>query len=395
MRICLIKVNANAPEFDHRYRKGLRMEMFADFLVTLVDRMGEQWTLVLGGAVIGALFGAFAQQSRFCLRAATVEFSRGRIGEKTTVWLIVFTAAVFGTQALSVADLVETSEARQIASPQSLSGAAIGGLLFGSGMVLARGCASRLLVLSATGNLRALLSGLVFAVVAQASLRGFLSPLREALARPLTTVTTGGNDLLTMTGLDTIKATTAAGIALILSVIVATRQKVDAWRAFAAFLVGMMVPAAWLFTHTMRGIAFEPITMNSLTFTGPSADTLMLFLTPPGSMMDFDVGLVPGVFTGAFLAAWITGQLELQGFHDGKSMRRYLLGAAMMGFGGMLAGGCAVGAGVTGASVFALTAWITLFCMWLSAGITDWLVDRRRELPSSPSNPALGPQPAE
>ncbi|QKV17574.1 YeeE/YedE family protein [Oricola thermophila] len=370
------------------------MDMLTNALVAIVDRIGEAWTLVLGGAVIGALFGAFAQQSRFCLRAATVEFSRGRIGEKTSVWLLVFTSAMFGTQLLDAIGMLTTSEARQIASPQSLSGAAIGGLLFGSGMILARGCASRLLVLSATGNLRALLSGLVFAVVAQASLRGFLSPAREALARPLTTVSTGGNDLLAMTGLDTVKAATAAGIALILSVIVATRQKVDAWRATAAFLVGLAIPAAWLFTHVMRGIAFEPITMNSLTFTGPSADTLMLFLTPPGSMMDFDVGLVPGVFIGAFIAAWLTGQLELQGFHDGRSMRRYLLGASMMGFGGMLAGGCAVGAGVTGASVFAMTAWITLFCMWLAAGVTDWLVDRGREVPSGP-RPPLANQPAE
>ncbi|MDJ0930482.1 YeeE/YedE thiosulfate transporter family protein [Breoghania sp.] len=63
-------------------------------------------------------------------------------------------------------------------------------------MVLARGCASRLLVLSATGNLRALLSGLVFAVVAQASLRGILRPTREWLAAGFTTNQIGGNDLL-------------------------------------------------------------------------------------------------------------------------------------------------------------------------------------------------------
>lgn len=370
------------------------MDMVASVLIAVVDRIGEDWTLVLGGAIVGALFGAFAQQSRFCLRAATVEFSRGSIGEKTTVWLIVFTAAVFGTQALSAADLITTSEARQIASPQSLSGAAIGGLLFGSGMVLARGCASRLLVLSATGNLRALLSGLVFAVVAQASLRGFLSPLREALARPLTTVSTGGNDLLAMTHLDTIQAATAAFIATVLAVITATRQRVDAWRSAAAFGVGLMIPLAWLFTTAMSGIAFEPVKVEALTFTGPSADALMLFLTPPGSTLDFDVGLVPGVFLGAFLAAWMTGQLELQGFHDGASMRRYLAGASMMGFGGMLAGGCAVGAGVTGASVFALTAWITLACIWLSAGVTDWLVDRRNEKPAT-AGPHLGTQPAE
>jgi len=57
-------------------------------------------------------------------------------------------------------------------------------------------------------------------------------------------------------------------------------------------------------------------------------------------------------------------------------MRRYLLGAVLMGFGAMLAGGCAVGAGVTGASVFALTAWLVLGGMWLGAGLTDLPVDR-------------------
>jgi uncharacterized membrane protein YedE/YeeE len=153
----------------------------------LADHFGDNLALLIGGAVIGAIFGAFAQQSRFCLRAAAIEFSRGQIGGKVAIWLIVFSTAITGTMLLSAFDLFTATEARQLASPQSLSGAAIGGLMFGTGMVLARGCSSRLLVLSATGNLRALLSGLVFAVVAQASLHGFLSPLREALATPLTT----------------------------------------------------------------------------------------------------------------------------------------------------------------------------------------------------------------
>jgi hypothetical protein len=56
-----------------------------------------------------------------------------------------------------------------------------------------------------------------------------------------------------------------------------------------------------------------------------------------------------------------------------------------MGFGAMLAGGCAVGAGITGASVFALTAWIVLAGMWLGAGITDYFVDRRSGKSGQPS----------
>jgi uncharacterized membrane protein YedE/YeeE len=152
---------------------------------------------------------------------------------------------------------------------------------------------------------------------------------------------------------------------------------------------GSAVAIAWWFTYQMSVQSFDPVPVKSLTFTGPSADSLMMFLTPPGSMLDFDVGLVPGVFLGSFLAAYATRELKLEGFEGGAAMRRYMLGAACMGFGGMLAGGCAVGAGVTGASIFALTAWATLSAMWAAAAITDRLVDK----PAPIHAPA--PQPAE
>ena len=363
-------------------------------LTLLSDRLGDKFTLMIGGAVIGALFGAFAQQSRFCLRAAAVEFSRGHIGGKLAIWLIVFTTAIAGTMLISWQGLFGASEARQLASPQSLSGAAIGGLMFGAGMVLARGCSSRLLVLSATGNLRALLSGLVFAVVAQASLHGFLSPLREALASPFTTLSIGSNDLLVLSGVPASLAGYLVAFGLAASLALALWRKVSPWQAFSALAVGACIPLAWWFTNAMASIAFEPVQLEALSFTGPSADTLMLFLSRPGSMIDFDVGLVPGVFIGAFLAALVTGELELQGFEGGVSMRRYLSGAALMGFGGMLAGGCAVGAGVTGASIFALTAWVTLFAIWIAASLTDWLVDRPRSQASVDLSPQQAAAPA-
>ncbi|MEO9525863.1 MAG: YeeE/YedE thiosulfate transporter family protein, partial [Roseibium sp.] len=164
-------------------------------LTFLLETISEPWLLAFGGLVVGVLFGAFAQQSRFCLRAASLEFSRGTPNDRLPVWLLAFSAAVLVTQVLAAINEVQASEARQLASPQSLSGALLGGLMFGAGMVLARGCASRLLVLSATGNLRALLSGLVFAVIAQASLRGLFRPLREWLAGLWATGDIGGNDL--------------------------------------------------------------------------------------------------------------------------------------------------------------------------------------------------------
>lgn len=355
-----------------------------------IDGLGEHGVALAGGIIVGALFGAFAQQSRFCLRAAAVDFARGQVTSRVAVWLMAFSAAVIGTQVLVLTDIISVSEARQLASPQSLTGAALGGLMFGCGMVLANGCASRLLVLSATGNLRALLSGLVFAVVAQASLHGILSPLRGWLAGLVTTNAIGGNDLLTLTGFPAWPAFILLLVWLFAGIVYAVRGRAGWWISIAAIGAGLAIPAGWWFTANLAGQVFDPIKVESLTFTGPSADNLMLFLDPAGQALDFGIGLVPGVFIGSFLAALVTHELKLQGFHDGPSMRRYLTGAALMGFGGMLAGGCAVGAGVTGASVFALTAWITLTCIWLAAAATDALIDRAPLEPAA-SDQAIAP----
>lgn len=345
-------------------------------LTGVLDMLGDAETSALGGLAIGVAFGVFAERSRFCLRAAAVEFARGEIGGKVAIWLVAFSSAVLFTQLLVGSGHLDVAEARQFAARGSLSGAIVGGALFGIGMVLARGCASRLLVLSATGNLRALLAGLIFAVAAEASIHGILSPLRDRIAGLWTIGGREQLDLLQLAGLPR-QAGLAIGVAFVAgTAFFAIRARLSPRGWLGAAGVGATVAAGWWFTYQLAGQAFTPMTVKSMTFTGPSADTLMLVLTPPSQAFDFDIGLVPGVFAGAALAALVAGEWRLQGFHDGHSMRRYILGAVLMGFGGMLAGGCAVGAGITGGSIFAITAWATLFAMWAAAGITDLVVDR-------------------
>lgn len=342
----------------------------------MIDTVGENHLLALGGLIIGLAFGALAQRSRFCLRSAVVEVFHGQFGARLTVWLFAFSGAIILTQCFILGGVLDVTTARQLATRGTLSGALIGGLLFGAGMILARGCSSRLLILAGTGNLRSLLSGLVFAVVAQASLAGILSPMRMAISNWWIIDGGSARDLL-----DTFHAGHGIGLAfggawLAAGVFFAVRSKTGWKTALAGFGVGATVAAAWLFTYQVASRAFELTQVKSLSFTGPAADVLMLVLSPPGHPWNFDLGLVPGVFLGSFLAAAFNGELKLEGFKDGLSMRRYIIGAAFMGFGGMLAGGCAVGAGVSGAAVFALTAWVTLCGIWAAAGITDYLLDR-------------------
>jgi uncharacterized protein len=356
----------------------------------LIERLGEGRVLALAGLAIGLMFGFLAQRSRFCLRSAVIEFARNLGGGKLTVWLFAFASAVMATQALVLAGWLDTGQARQIATRGSLSGAAVGGALFGVGMVLARGCASRLLVLAAQGNLRSVLSGLVFAVTALAAWSGVLSPLRLAISEWWTIEGGAARDLIARTGIGHGGALLFGGVWLAAAVVWARRQRVPVWSWAGAVGVGLAVAAAWWATYAVSRASFEPVGVQSLTFAGPSAEVLSRVLVLSDKPLGFEVGLVPGVFLGSFLAALLFRELKLEGFAGGASMRRYLVGAVLMGFGAMLAGGCAVGAGLSGASLFAITAWVTLFSMWGAGAITDRLVDARPNLQADQPMPGVG-----
>ena len=346
--------------------------MSAALIETSLVRLGETGATALAGALIGLLFGFFAHRSRFCLRSAVIEFARGTREGKLTVWLFTFSTAVLLTQAFVVAGWLDVSQARQLSARGSLSGAAVGGAMFGVGMILARGCSSRLLVLAAQGNLRALLSGLVFAVTAQSALNGLLSPLRLAISGWWTVEGGHARDVLALTGLGHVGGLAFGGLWLAAALVWARRQQVRFWGWFGAIGVGVTVALAWLTTFHIAHAAFDTMPpVQSLSFTGPAADMLMLVLSPPGQPLKFDLGLVPGVFLGAFVSALLWKELRLEGFQGGQAMRRYIVGALLMGFGGMLAGGCAVGAGVSGAAVFTLTSFVTLATIWAAAVLTD------------------------
>ncbi len=343
-----------------------------------VETLGEAQTLALTGGLVGAAFGFLAQRSRFCLRSAVIEISRNQRGGKLTVWLFAFSTAILATQALSQWGGFDSSVSRQLAARGSLSGAMVGGGLFGLGMVLARGCSSRLLVLAAQGNLRSLVSGLVFAVAAQAAWTGVLAPVREGISAWWTVEGGLSRDLLARAELSHVAGLLFGLVWLAAAVVWARRQRVTRWAWGGAIGVGLTIAVAWWMTYAISRVSFDPHPVQSLSFTGPSAEVLSRVLFNTHKPPTFDLALVPGVFVGAFLAAALYGELKLEGFQGGAGMRRYLFGAMCMGFGGMLAGGCAVGAGLSGTSVFGITAFVTLSAMWIAAALTDRLLDQHQ-----------------
>lgn len=358
-------------------------------LVPAIDIIGESGTALAGGAVLGLLFGFFAQQTGFCTRSAVLDLTRRRGISALAIWFIGFAVAILGVQLLLVQGELDVSETRFFSTAQSLSGALVGGLVFGVGMVLARGCVSRLLVLGASGNLRAIFTILVTALVGLATYSGILVSLRDSIGGLWSTAAIGGNDLLAQAALPQ-SAGLWIGIVLSLgAVALAVMARLSVWNAVGAAVVGLTIVGGWYFTYTLSTQVFEPTQAESLSFLRPLATTSAL-AGGASSFFGLDQGLLLGTILGAFAAALVLRRFSVVGFSEAgsPSIVRYAAGGVLMGFGGILAVGCTIGAGLTGGSVLAISSLIGLAAMVVGAAVADRLVDGVRAEPKPHPLPA-------
>lgn len=192
-------------------------------------------------------------------------------------------------------------------------------------------------------------------------------------------------NILTIIGMDSAAAAVVSLFVLAWAIMLAYRGGKSTAQVFAAFVVGFSVALGWILTYAIQQTSFEVVSLSSVTFTGPSADTLMSLVNEPVIPMTFAIGLIPGVFLGSGTMAATHGQFKIQRFDGELRMERFLVGAVLMGFGSMLAGGCAVGAGMSGGAIFALTAWVAVFFMWIGAMVTVWVMESCAAAAGAPS----------
>lgn len=321
---------------------------------------------VLFALILGAIFGALAERTGFCFRRAVVgEDRRSAAG----VWMMALAVAVIGTQGLVSAELISFDEHRFMSSDFPVLAVILGGVMFGIGMVLTRGCVSRLTVLGGTGNLRALLVLLVFAVVAHAMLKGVLAPLRVALGS--VTIDLGSSvSLATLPGGAWPYAAALAGAALI----TALRSGNAPLLLLGAALIGALVPLGWVGTGYILLDEFDPIALESLSFTAPAADTLFYTIASTSITPGFGVGLIGGVLAGSLIAALLFGSFRWQSFDSPRQTGRYMAGAVLMGMGGVLAGGCTLGAGLSGVPTLSVAAITALLSIALGGKLADQII---------------------
>jgi uncharacterized protein len=315
--------------------------------------------VALAAFAIGIGFGALARWSGFCMRGAVEDALTTADAPRLRGFLAAMVVALVVVQALVWTGHLDLSKAVVLPTTLFWGGALLGGAMFGVGMTLTGGCGTRLLVLSAGGNLRSVVSFLIFALVAYATIRGVLAPARAQLSN-VTTIALAKQTL-----------PLAAG-----AIFVAVALAVIAWRRapardlVAGMLIGLLVPAGYLATGVLGADDFEPVAVESVNVTRGGGDALVYLLTFTGAKLNFGIAFVAGIFVGALAVVSAKRDFKLVGFERPADMLRYAGGAALMGAGGVLALGCTVGNGLTGVASLAPTSFVAVPAMVLAAAAT-------------------------
>ncbi len=349
-----------------------------------MSELEPRTALLIGALVIGVGFGVVARISAFCFRSAVLELLARRIGFQARAWMVAIATAVGLTQLLVLLDVIDVSDSIYLSASMMWLTLIVGGLLFGIGMILARGCGARHIVLLASGNLRSAVVISVLGIVAYMTLRGILAVPRTALEGigtiNLQTLGYNSQSLGVISGNPEIVPLVITALFVMLALVVNIRPGIK--RRMTPVLtglgVGLLIAGGWYVTGVLGFDEFEPVRTESLTFTAPVGNAIQYLMTYTGASANFGIVAVAGVIIGAFFITMIKGEWVLQGFETPQQLLRYTLGAALMGFGGVLALGCTIGQGLSGLSTLSIGSILAVGSIFAGAMIGDFLV--RREL---------------
>lgn len=351
---------------------------------------------------VACAFGAVAEKTRFCTMGAIADIVVMGEWNRMRMWLLAIGTAILGTSALHAAGIIDVDKSIYRGANLLWVSHLVGGVCFGFGMVLASGCGARTLVRLGAGNLKSLTVFLVMAIAAEVTLHGILGVLRfnflDSAALPLP-AHQGIPPLLAAAGMSGSASLWLPTLALgggCIAFALARRECREETCLLGGLGCGLAVVAAWYVSGHIGYVPEDPDTlqehfiathsghMESLTFAGPLAHTLqyLMLWSDSSRRVDFGIAGVLGVVVGSWLSATSGGRFRWEGFGGVEDTARHLVGAVLMGFGGVTALGCTIGQGISGLSTLAVGSFLTIFAIIAGAVAALKLELRRQQTPS-------------
>ena len=320
------------------------------------------WMLAVAGFAIGAAAGFAVRRARLCSFGAIEDALMGGDSRRLRIFGLALGVAILGTQTLIISGLLDPGLTSYTPSAVPVVAIIIGAIMFGIGMAMVGTCGFGSLVRLGTGDLRSLIVVLILGAAAYATLRGIFSNFRITILESLSVAmpNEARSDLASLStqalGFDVRGVIAAlAGGGLCWLAFVDPRLKHSPRLLSAGLALGLLTVAGWIVTSLLGDEFAGPLRPQSLTFVSTIGKAFYAGLFNTASLADFGVGSVFGVIAGSFLAAWRADELRWEAFDDDHEMRRHLGGAVLMGAGGILAGGCTIGQGITAGSMLSLS----------------------------------------
>lgn len=330
---------------------------------------------------LSLLFGAIAQRTHFCTMGAVSDVVNMGDWTRMRQWGLAVGVAMIGFGVLVATGVIDAGKTLYATNRFIWLSAAVGGGLFGFGMVLASGCGSKTLVRVGGGSLKALVVFGVMAVAGFATLKGITAVVRVAtvdrVALELPTQAALPNLLAQVAGWNV--STAGLLLALLLGgglVIWALRGRdfltID--NLLAGLGIGCIVVAMWWVSGKLGYLAEHPDTLQeafigtisgraeAMNFVAPVAFTLdwFMFFSDKSKVITLGIASVFGVVTGSAITALASRTFRWEGFGGTEDVANHLVGGAMMGVGGVTAMGCTVGQGLSGISTLSLTSFVAV-----------------------------------
>jgi uncharacterized membrane protein YedE/YeeE len=333
---------------------------------------------VLGAFFLGGLLlGVISQRTHFCTMGAISDVVHMGDWTRARQWLVAMGVAMLGFAALSDLGHIDPSKTLYASARLMWLSTAVGGLMFGYGMVIASGCGNKTLVRIGGGNLKSLVVMVVMGISAFATLKGITAVLR------VSTLDTFFVDMPAGANLSVLGIPYLGYILGTLLLLVVMRHQ-EMWtfpNLLAGLGVGGLVVAMWWVSGHLGFVPEHPETLEAvyvatnsgrieaLNFVAPVAYTLdwLMFYSDTSKVLSAGITAVVGVMAGSALSALQTQTFRWEGFANPRDLGQHLVGSVLMGVGGVTAMGCTFGQGLSGISTLSLNAVLALAAIVIGA----------------------------
>jgi uncharacterized protein len=348
-------------------------------------------------AILGFILGFVASKTNFCTMGAVSDWVNIGDLSRFKSWMFAAAIAILGVTVFEFQSYFDLNDSRipYRNSVFSWPRYILGGLMFGVGMTYASGCGNKVLIRVGGGNLKSivvlLIAGLMAYIMTRTDFYGivfhsWMNPISPDLAK----LGIEDQSLPTIISL-IISSANMLYYKLTVGLLVGFGFMYYIFRSgsfiknidnvIGGFIVGSVVVLAWYLTGSTLGEEWietnnfldnplPGVGIQSFTFINPMGESIIYF----GKSADiyyltFGVTALLSVILGSFVYSIISRNFRIEWFQSKEDLKRHIIGAVLIGIGGVLSMGCTIGQGVSGVSTLALGSFVTLISIVIGAAI--------------------------